>query len=620
MTLIPSPIAPLLVHLSEPVVERGPASVEGDFASVYTETVDGAAQVPSTDLVWAVMPESPAVSAPTEEMLDDANSIVTGETVSLEVSEPVMLAGETLAIGAFLVLQKAAASLAHEDSHPLPECDGAIGQGSKLMLSQQESVAVPVSNAMPQDVETGFPEDHRFVQPLKEGSLIPLQSAKDVPISADSDIRTTAEMADWGAAEKPALLLAAGCEVRHTKAADRDDPGDVHLPGFSPGSPVADCEPSRFLPLPDGQRQTQRGWQAEALDRPTIPRPSVGTKFFAVTQEMSWSFLVTDAPLETERNTDAGPEHSHGWMTANGSNLPSGQVPLLNDDPVLQSVLSEGLSAVPTPGVDKGQPPQMVARPGFATVPQAMKALADERRLSVQAEPEAVLMTDPCRHEPAAVERAVSHTNVAHLSNSVPASSTVGNDTPPPKGLLPGELILTELPPEMWPSRASVTDVAAPHHPLPLSLPEAGGVERSTPSSLRAEPETSTPQAQVVAALKTGSNQKIELLLSPEELGHVRIDMRRDAEVLVVSISAERQDTLDLLRRNAEQLVMDLRLAGQGGVSLSFGRWAGSGDHGPGHGSATVAEGGAEVPETNAASLQSAMHPTAPRSGLYLRI
>jgi hypothetical protein len=620
MTLIPNPIAPLLVHLSEPVVERDPASVEGDFALVYTETIDGAAQVPSTDLVWAVMPESPAVTAPTDEMQDHANAIVTGETVSLEVSEPVMSVGETMAIGAFLVLQKMAAPLVHDDLHLFSKCDGVIGQGSKPIFSQQGSVAVPVSEAMPQDFETGFPEDHGLAKPLREESLTPVQGVKKVPISAEADIRAAAEMADPGVVEEPALPLAASGEGRRMTSADRVGPVGDHLPGFSPKSPVPDSEPSRFLSLSDGQRQAQRGSQADAVEPPTIPRSTVGTKLCSVTQEMSWSFLVTDAPPETERNADRAPDHSHGRITGNGSNLPSGQMPLLNGDPVLPSVLPEGWSAVLPPGGDKSQPTQMVARPGFVAVPQEMKSRAVERLLSFQSEPEAGLKPDSGPNELVAEERAVSHTNAAHLPSSVTALSAVGDDPWPPRRLLPAELNLAELPPEVSQSRVSMTDGTATHHPFPLSLPEAGGVERSPPLSLRAEPSTPTPQAQIVAAVTTGSNQKVELLLSPEELGQVRIDMRRDAEGLVVSISAERQDTLDLLRRNAEQLIMDLRLAGQGGVSLSFGRWAGSGDHGPGHGAAPAADGGVEVREPKAASAQSSMHPTPPTAGLYLRI
>ncbi len=83
-------------------------------------------------------------------------------------------------------------------------------------------------------------------------------------------------------------------------------------------------------------------------------------------------------------------------------------------------------------------------------------------------------------------------------------------------------------------------------------------------------------QVQIVQALSSGG-AVTELRLAPEELGHVRIDMRHEGDRLVMTVLAERQDTLDLLRRHAGELAAELRAAGHSGLDLSFGHWSGPG-------------------------------------------
>nr|WP_240904269.1 flagellar hook-length control protein FliK [Rhodobacter sp. SGA-6-6] len=114
-----------------------------------------------------------------------------------------------------------------------------------------------------------------------------------------------------------------------------------------------------------------------------------------------------------------------------------------------------------------------------------------------------------------------------------------------------------------------------------------------------------------------------ELRLAPEELGHVRIDLRQEGDRLVMTVAAERQDTLDLLRRHAGELAAELRAAGHPGLDLSFGRWSGpgAGDGNP-PGAAPEAE---QAPAAGAslqavASLPAAARPDRPGGGLYLRI
>lgn len=75
---------------------------------------------------------------------------------------------------------------------------------------------------------------------------------------------------------------------------------------------------------------------------------------------------------------------------------------------------------------------------------------------------------------------------------------------------------------------------------------------------------------QIVRALPGGTGQEVAVVLSPEELGTVRMVMQAKGENLVLHIHADRAETLDLMRRSSDQLVQDLRNSGFTQVSLDF--------------------------------------------------
>lgn len=74
----------------------------------------------------------------------------------------------------------------------------------------------------------------------------------------------------------------------------------------------------------------------------------------------------------------------------------------------------------------------------------------------------------------------------------------------------------------------------------------------------------------VTTAPGTGDDV-IELQLRPEELGHLRFRMVQGEHGLLLNISADRPETLDLLRRHVDQLARSLSDLGYGGASFSFG-------------------------------------------------
>lgn len=68
--------------------------------------------------------------------------------------------------------------------------------------------------------------------------------------------------------------------------------------------------------------------------------------------------------------------------------------------------------------------------------------------------------------------------------------------------------------------------------------------------------------------LRSGNDGQIEVRLSPEELGRVKLAMSPIEAGVAIHITAERSETLELMRRNIEMLESDLR--GQGFENLEF--------------------------------------------------
>jgi hypothetical protein len=83
---------------------------------------------------------------------------------------------------------------------------------------------------------------------------------------------------------------------------------------------------------------------------------------------------------------------------------------------------------------------------------------------------------------------------------------------------------------------------------------------------------------QLAGGLVVGSGGATEFALSPDELGHVRLRMEPDAanpDRMVVMITFERPETLDLFRRHAGDLADALRVAGYAGADIGFGQDSG---------------------------------------------
>lgn len=119
-----------------------------------------------------------------------------------------------------------------------------------------------------------------------------------------------------------------------------------------------------------------------------------------------------------------------------------------------------------------------------------------------------------------------------------------------------------QTPPEM---AFAMGQVEAPRHAPPIEI----ATSRHIPAS---------PVHQVVetlAALPPDTPGRIELTLTPDNLGKLHFDMRPEAGGLSIVLSAERPDTLDLMRRHLPELMAELKQAGVQTGSFSFSSWNG---------------------------------------------
>jgi hypothetical protein len=87
----------------------------------------------------------------------------------------------------------------------------------------------------------------------------------------------------------------------------------------------------------------------------------------------------------------------------------------------------------------------------------------------------------------------------------------------------------------------------------------------------RAGPDAPPPaERQIVTAILSSGTGRTDILLDPQDLGRVRLSLEGNEAGLVVTVIADRAETADLLRRNADLLLAEFRDAGYANLSFSF--------------------------------------------------
>jgi flagellar hook-length control protein FliK len=98
---------------------------------------------------------------------------------------------------------------------------------------------------------------------------------------------------------------------------------------------------------------------------------------------------------------------------------------------------------------------------------------------------------------------------------------------------------------------------------------QAAAEVRAAPTNFSASVEAAS---QVIAAIRADKGSKeIDVRLDPPELGRVKISFSFErSDIVTATVSSERTDTLDLLRRHQEDLARELERAGFSKVRLDF--------------------------------------------------
>lgn len=163
--------------------------------------------------------------------------------------------------------------------------------------------------------------------------------------------------------------------------------------------------------------------------------------------------------------------------------------------------------------------------------------------------------------------------------------------------------------------RASETDALAT---------TVSGSERSEAArSAQLRPELMRPDTaravgrQMIEQVQAGRNGSFEISLNPEELGRIRMTLTPSEQGLHLSLSGERSETLDLLRRHISELQQDFADLGYGDISFEFSDSDGTDSGGEGQ---SFAQTGADTPNGSAQLAEAQSTGAAAQAGLDLRL
>lgn len=127
-----------------------------------------------------------------------------------------------------------------------------------------------------------------------------------------------------------------------------------------------------------------------------------------------------------------------------------------------------------------------------------------------------------------------------------------------------------QMPTTQWLQSGLGLPTFAPHALQQLRIPAPDLV----PPGAATAPKGLVQQAgAALATLAPAQPGRIELLLAPESLGRLHFDMRPEGGALSITLSAERPETMDLMRRHLPELMVELKQLGLQAGSLSFGSW-----------------------------------------------
>ena len=302
---------------------------------------------------------------------------------------------------------------------------------------------------------------------------------------------------------------------------------------------------------------TDRGPVQEASSSQGDQTEGAASARSTAASEQSAHIIFRQAP-DTPRTAQAQPDPTNKAVakTPNGESLAVG---------------SSSLAAIAAPSPASALPRD--PEPGIAFVRMHLPAPAE---VSFKAAPSQPFFDEKPQDDKtprSEQERDIPEPSLGKAAPSADPQTVADFDAPEPSAE-PETLVTADTAPPLAepttivvPETTTVPTMSTVSGPGPLS-PHVQTVGTSAPLP--------PPVRQVAEAmLKTATDQpgRIEILLAPDSLGRVHFDMKHEAGGLAITLSAERPETLDLMRRHLPDLIADLKQAGIQTSSFSFGSW-----------------------------------------------
>lgn len=472
------------------------------------------------------------------------------------------------------------------------------------------------------DEQASEGEAHLFVDALgstdldTEGALPP--SAKEMGAQSDAQLSFSLP---WVPPEQPALSVATlkdpSKQPPVTEAAapqgtapldGADVPPEIGLPGalsqeradvasLLPSDPDVTAVQSLGSASQISQKvqdDTQRGAEG-ALTLPHAPLPD--------------SALAPSAAANPEGLAKAGVPHSmaQNVATALPTDTPDGRTAKPDPTVPIRPTQAIARSILHLPPGESGQitapPPQTVValvriempQPAYPTGPAPFVA-ADQTK-DIPANPLRLRYPSVQEHSlrltaalPLGIDRQPTTLPPVALTPGIATDPTPANAPPSAASALPlADATTAEQAPALPAPPAEaigkvnpmLSDEASRPNDLAIALQPGGSTNApgAAPVGQAGTTAPTPPQSPVQQAgaalvrLATDAPGRIELTLTPETLGRVHFDMRPEGAGLAITVSAERSETLDLIRRHLPDLLAELRQAGVQAGTMSFGSW-----------------------------------------------
>ena len=242
--------------------------------------------------------------------------------------------------------------------------------------------------------------------------------------------------------------------------------------------------------------------------------------------------------------------------------------------------LPETAVSPPVSDADLAEPSLLV--PPFTAAPQAKAAVAPSGDMLAAVPPD--LAADTPAHQ-VPPQPHIQHGAATTAEPKLPLPDLTPPSQPIETALirtriaLPAAEALTQMTPvdsfnllHLAVADPQLASVSLPSGPTTAGL-SAFDVGTSLQTALSGQNLDRVFQVAEVLAVNDPANDIVELRLDPEELGKLRIALRSEGDLMQVSVTAERPETLDLLRRHSDRLMQELQAAGYDGATLDFGHW-----------------------------------------------